>query len=441
MNYVYYIKKLNFKFLFFVPFICFFLFSFHIREVFAQDDCNKNCEVYSSDRDQYISCIQEKKVCYEGKIKDLQTQSSSLKTAIGLLNGKIYVQELNIKQTKAEIRKLEDEIQDLNNKMEGLNVSFEHLATLFITRVKESYKQLRINANVDQEILVLLNNSTSNEDISQDMSLAKAIDMEFLKRTQELAASEMEQSEFQRMTYDEQKKQKALKQKELEKKKQQLLALQSELDKQKKEKELFLQETKNNEQRYQKLLAEAEKQIASLKNFSENALEGGSLCLGSPAEQTEGWYFSQRDPRWCTKFIGFSHDTIGEVGCLVTSVSMVWTKLGHSITPAQIADNSAYFSLQTAYMKNPLPAPPGFSSYRYDRRGISAYSLIDEELSKGRPVIVHLRIGTLNGHFVVVKSGSMGNYTIFDPFFGANIPLSSHYSSAMIDSVRVFRPI
>ena len=116
---------------------------------------------------------------------------------------------------------------------------------------------------------------------------------------------------------------------------------------------------------------------------------------------------------------------------------MIWTKHGHDRKPSEIAANSSYFSLRTAYMRSPLPAPPGYKYYRYNYRD---YGIIDKELKADRPVIVHLRVGTYDGHFVVIKSGSDGNYKIFDPLFGGEVSLSSRYSSSMIDSVRVFKP-
>src|SRR6185369_72093 len=53
---------------------------------------------------------------------------------------------------------------------------------------------------------------------------------------------------------------------------------------------------------------------------------------------------------------------------------------------------------------------------------------IDNELSSGRPVIVGLYSGP--AHFIVLKSGSNGNYVMNDPFVdqGHDIAFTSRYS-------------
>ena len=189
--------------------------------------------------------------------------------------------------------------------------------------------------------------------------------------------------------------------------------------------------TRNDEQKFQSLLAQASVEVASLRRFATS--QGGDTCLSSSPSQPDGWFWSQRDPRWCNQKIGLSDMSIGEVGCLVTSVAMVWQKYGQSRTPAQVAADTAYFLLTTAYMYVPPTVPNSFYKGGYDP------NFIDEKLASGQPVIVHLNLGG-DGHWVVLKSGSGGKYIMNDPWHGFELNLEDHYPVSSINVMWGFHP-
>jgi hypothetical protein len=118
---------------------------------------------------------------------------------------------------------------------------------------------------------------------------------------------------------------------------------------------------------------------------------------------------------------------------------MIWKKHGNDVNPLSIANNPSFFSLNTAFMILPTPAPPGFTSSMY---GGDRLDIIDRELAEGRPVIVRLsvRFNGVGTHFVVLKSGSGGNYTMNDPLYEADMSFGSKYSTGQITSIRVFSP-
>ena len=127
--------------------------------------------------------------------------------------------------------------------------------------------------------------------------------------------------------------------------------------------------------------------------------------------------------------------TVGEVGCYLTSVAMIHKKYGSSTSPLIVAANRNYFFSNTALMLTP-PAPNGYTYKRYD---YFKTDIIDNELSAGRPVIVHVRVNNgYGGHFIVLISGSGGSYTMHDPWYGADLNFASHYSTGMISSLRLF---
>jgi hypothetical protein len=292
---------------------------------------------------------------------------------------------------------------------------------MLIERVQASYKQTKVNP-----LLVLFATDSFSNFISQ---------YHYLQQAEKQTARAMEEAENQRVLYDEQKNIKEVKQEQLEQKRLQLQAQQQELERKRQSKEKLLSETQNDEATYQKLLYEAQQEIASLKSYVSSAV-GSSVCLSSPQPQPDGWFYSQRDSRWCANLIGNSNETIGAVGCLISSTAMIWEKHGHDTNPEILANNPNYFWLNTAYMKNPLPAPPGYTYHRYDYYD---QDLIDDEIDEDRPVIVHLAIGGA-GHFVVLKEGQDGDYIMNDPIFGPDLPFEKHYMLSMIDSIRTFTP-
>lgn len=397
-----------------------FLLSENFSLVKATSCEEMNCNKDDSEED-YKKCIEKKKSCLESKINETTLQSNTLKNTISILDGQIVLQQIKVNQTINDIEDLEEQIAELSQRIEGLGVSLDNLAAILIERVKESYKQTRTTSPLN-----LLASDSFNMMINEEQYLARA-ELQTVKT--------MQMAEYQRINYNKQKEDKEKKQVELEAKKKELEAQKRQLDLQKNSKQNLLSETQNNEAKYQQLLSQAIAELNSLKSFVKSQV-GDQTCLASSPGQADGWYWSQRDPQWCQKKIGNSNEIIGDVGCLISSVAMIWTKHGQRVSPADIASNPSYFSVNTAYMRSPLPSPNGYS---YAKSNVD-FKLIDNELASGRPVIVHLKIGTADGHFIVLKNGSNGNYVMNDPLLGADLKFSDHYGTYMIDSLRIFKP-
>lgn len=389
----------------------------------AQDACRQECDQEERESDEYFDCLQDKKNCLKDAIDEKQAQAQTLTGAINLINGQISLQQLQVSQTQAEISYLEKELADLSERITGLSLSLDSLTGMLIKRVQATYKQYRT-----KPLLALFTTDKFSNFVNQ---------YKYLQQAEQQTALAMEEAETQKALYDEQKTLKEIKQQQLEEKRQQLQAQQQELQQARSEKERLLAQTKNDEATYQRLLAEAQAEINSIRAYTQSVF-GSSYCLTSPAPQPDGWFYSQRDSRWCGYRIGNSNDTIGSVGCLVTSTAMIWKKHGTDASPVTIASNSGFFNLNTAYMILPTPPPPGYTSSTYGRD----LGIIDSELEAGRPVIVKLSVyfTSVGTHFVVLKSGSDGNYVMNDPLYEADMSFGSKYSTNQISSVRVFRP-
>jgi hypothetical protein len=89
-------------------------------------------------------------------------------------------------------------------------------------------------------------------------------------------------------------------------------------------------------------------------------------------------------------------------------------------------------------MRRPWPAPNGYHYEILDRRDLS---LIDSALKDGFPVIVKLSVRTnvVGTHFIVLKSGNNGDYTIHDPWEGYDKKFLQLYSTGQIISMGILR--
>ena len=125
--------------------------------------------------------------------------------------------------------------------------------------------------------------------------------------------------------------------------------------------------------------------------------------------------------------LGGSNLSTAEYGCLVSSSAMIATHYGKNLKPLDIAINSGAFFLgsdkETALLWDTITV----NGVTIRRIKGQSRSTAENELSAGRPVIAELFGG---GHFIVLKSGSNGNYIMNDPFTenGHDINFSSKYS-------------
>lgn len=392
------------------------------QRVWAQDACERTCtkDNDSDDDSAYISCINEKRVCLESKIKETQSQKATLSNTLSVIGGRIAVQELQIKQTEVEIERLQREITQLSERIEGLNLSLDRLSTILVERIQSHYKASRIS-----RLLTALSGDSLSEALTRSA---------YIEETGRQTAVAMERAESQRIQYDEQKSIKEQKQLDVEKKQSQLERERATLAQQREEQQALLRVTNNNEARYQQLLAEAQAQINSFKKFV-SVSGGGVIGPDGLGKGYDGSYFSQRDSRWASVAIGNSSESIYNVGCLITSVAMVLKSKGVDTNPGAIGSNSSYFFANTAYMlsRSSINLPGGKSSRKI------AIGDIDRELEGSNPVIVGVRAGPYGTHFVVLKKKSGDGWIMYDPWYGPDIPMTKHYSVGSIFSAEVIQ--
>lgn len=358
-----------------------------------------------------ISYAEDDEASLLKKLDELGKTKNTLSNQIKIINSQYDLTLLRITQTENSIKTLEREISDLTVKISDLDKKLDDLASLYVMQIIQNYK---LQKKVPPYAFLLT--SKLNTFLEQ---------YKYVANVQQASQNSMINMQTVKTDFDTQKAQKAQKQLEMETLQKTLQSQKTSLNNQKSAKDQLL---KTTEAEY----AKVQQQLADLRRFSSSA--GGSSCLDSkPGVGSDGNFYSQRDPDWCKKYIGLSNDTVGEVGCYISSLSMAYKKIGHNITPLIYASTASNFWGNTAYMVNPNPP----SGYTYKQVSYST-STIDKELSAGRYVIAQMKMKNIAGmHFIVIISGSNGNYKIHDPWFGADQNFSDRYSTSGVMSLRL----
>lgn len=357
----------------------------------------------------------------EGKVSELQSQERSLSSQISVMDNQIKLTQYRIDYTQEQITQLTDDINTASTKISNLDSSLTSITKTLINRISATYQL----GNVEPLQLLLSSQSfTDFFDRTNYIKIVQAHDKKLIYNTVQAKNDYANQKQI------------------FEDKKQQVLALQTQLenytaqlDQEKTSKQKLLNETQGSEANYQRLLAQARAQLAGFSRFVQSQ-GGASILSGQTACDDWGCYYNQRDSQWGSNSLNGTQYTLASDGCLVTAMAMVYTHYGHrSVTPQTINSNSSNFaSYYPAYLKFDISA----DGANYSRVSISRTEM-DNQLAAGHPVVVGISYdgGPVSDHFVVIVSGSNGDYLMNDPFSpnGNKIPFTSKYSIGSINDI------
>ncbi|MBI4004906.1 C39 family peptidase [Candidatus Roizmanbacteria bacterium] len=362
---------------------------------------------------------QIKSLC-EQKVGDLRSKANTLSSQIQFMDTQIYLTTLKIQVTEQKIVDTQKEIEVLTQKIDNLDNSLNRLSKILLERIVEGYKTHPISL-----LNLFLDSDNANDFLNK---------VKYQKTTQDNNQKLLIQVQESKLNFEEQKKVREDKKAELAALNETLNNQKLSLNNQKADKQRLLEVTRSDEDTFQRLLDGAQKQLSAFKSFVQSA-GGGTIAANGFGSGSDGWYYSQRDERWAGKTMGYSSDTVLEVGCLITDIAMVMKKYGIDMTPLTIAANANYFFSNTAYMLHPssFSWPNGLSYVNI------AVSAIDEEIKNGRPVIVGLYAGKYGTHYVVLKQIEGSDYIMHDPYYGPDKKFSDHYSKGSIFVAAVFK--
>ncbi len=385
--------------------------------VLAQDDANSTQD--------NIDELEGKINKYEKKLSELQSKEDTLSGEIEYMTSQINLTELRIQNSTAKISqknkdidKLSNDITDLSGRILKIQENIDLQQKALNARLRERYK-----SGENSPIIIVFGSDTINQIVKKSEYL-RISELQDKKLLAEMDKTKKAYS-YQRGLYEDKKVDEIKLKNDLVREKANLDVYKGQLVDQQQEKQELLNITNNDEAKYQKLLEDARSQLASFQGFTSSA-GGGVIGSNGFGKGKKGWYYSQRDSRWANVRIGSSSEVVLDVGCLVTSVAMVYKSQGKDVTPETIAKRKNYFLTNTAYMI----VPDDFSSSWGSYSGLA--SQIDANLKKGIPVIVGLKAGPYGTHFVVLSSKDGSDYIMYDPWYGPDLKLTSHYGTSAI---------
>jgi len=147
--------------------------------------------------------------------------------------------------------------------------------------------------------------------------------------------------------------------------------------------------------------------------------------------------YSQRDPRWANDRMGSSAITLGQEGCLISTVASFMSFLGHQETPGsfnkKLTANGGYASPNLYYWNMPavLFGDVLKSEDRSFSNGIGFEDEVTRILEEKRPVLAMVDFipgGTFNQHWVLIVGKVDGVFYLVDPWWGNVQALHARYN-------------
>lgn len=196
----------------------------------------------------------------------------------------------------------------------------------------------------------------------------------------------------------------------------------------------MLNMTQTQQQQYLALVAKYQTQInqiqAQLKTLKSKSSWGTQIISGGGIS----WYYSQTG-NWT--LLGGSPFYVNDYGCLVTSIAMVATFYGHSVTPTDMATTYGRFDEEGNYYG--LKSSIGVSVA--DSQSID-WSVVDSKISANHPVIIGVlmpgatfRNRDGSSHYIVIYGRSGSAYLMADP-----IGSGRGYNMDQIVSMKIVTP-
>ncbi len=408
------------------------IIPFTLRIAFADEDPSEGEQEQAVNQEE-VDELEDKIKKYEKKLAEIQDQRGSLQSEIDYLDNQMYLTQLRIQSvnnqiyvTTEKIANLGKEIENLNTRLDKIAGSIDYQEDLLNQRQREQYKTEQAVPKGFEILLLLLEPLELDKKIQRNTysQVMQEKDKELLDEMAKTKTAYANQKGIFETRKEEEERLKA----EVEQQRINLEGYKNQLDAQKSTKESLLASTQNDEAKYQKLLKEAQDQLDSFRGFVTYA--GGDVIGANEfGKGKEGWYFSQRDERWAGVKIGKSNETVFNVGCLITSIAMVYKAEGKSVTPADVARDSSRFWYNTAMMLRPWKGPGSFTPI--------PKSSIDSYIKKN-PVIVGVYAGPYGTHFVVLSKKDGNDYVMYDPWYGPDISFSKYYGYGQIFEAAVF---
>lgn len=372
--------------------------------------------------------IQEK----QEKIEDLEQKAENYRQMIELNQNKAQTLGNQIKLMEGQIASLERDVADIQQKIDSTKQDIDSLSGEIEGKKKDIEGQKVVLGQLLQAYY------ENDQDTLAEMLLKNSSFSEFMNQTEYISQTGSKVDEVLNSITDAKNTLEGAKRQLEEKNEQQkeqrgnINQKKMALDGEQLSKEQLLADTNGEEQKYQQLLARVEEQkqellgdIDELSQAKSSDLAAVEATLKKPKSglASTSWYFNQRDKRWGNQGIGYSNTLMKSYGCAVTAVSMIFNYHGSDINPGTLARQPIFSHDLIVWPKS----WKGTNLVSSTGHGNIDWKVVDQELKNKNPVIVFIRSTKRGaGHYVVIHSKDKnGDYVVHDPYWGANIFLSS----------------
>jgi peptidoglycan hydrolase CwlO-like protein len=357
---------------------------------------------------QEITTLTQEIAQYQAEIQSADADKKTLQGAINVLN-------LQLKKVQTQVAAMQSQINTTNLQIQQLGAGITSTEQQIETNQAALADEMRtLEEDAGEPLVIQMLSSGSLSDAWNDADATLEIQNAIQTEMQALTTQKNDLAHSQAAS--QQKQNMLTSQKKL------LASQQASLAQTTQSKNQLLAETNAKESTYEKLLAQAQAQLASFSAFAQNA-GGTGLLTDQTSCDSWGCYYNQRDTAWGNEALNGTQYLLKSDGCLITAMAMVLTHYGHTnVTPVSInADPNNFAAYYPAYLL--------FTIHVDGATATRITSVIDTTLATGNPVVVGLNAygGT---HYVVLISGSKGNYIMRDPYIanGKDISFSAHYS-------------
>ncbi len=408
-----------------MPFLMFFTLLFFQSNTQADeldDLIDEYCENVSEEK------CEDKKEEIENAEKLAKLKGEQAKT----LENQIQILNLEIGSVQGDINSLKNEILTTEEKIEKLLENIDNKTKNIEENQKNLSEMLRGYNKLNKELgLTLISRDNglgslfSQSDYLSQLSTKINNILKIVKEERDVLKTEREELEIEKGKLSNQKE-------ELDDQKTSLAL-------KKNERNNILVRTKGEEAEYQALINKIEAQmkqllidVGSLSAVEQRELNDILKDAKKPKEGTAStsWHYYQTDSRWKNEKLGGSKYTIGEAGCAISSIAMVFTYYSEKVNPEKLADVSSF--TKSGYI-DWGSATKKFDMNLIKNSGHLAGSInlknLESYVDKKKPVILYIRAGNLYGpgHYVVVHGYDTKNkdFVVHDPYWGPNLLLST----------------
>ncbi|MAG44295.1 hypothetical protein CL633_00170 [bacterium] len=376
----------------------------------------------------------------DSQITNTETKIQNAEKKVGDYKKKISKAKDDITSLKQQINLMEIEIQEILAQTDLTQAEIEQTNLKILKKIEQIDRKIQEIIHQKEILGEIIRNIHDHDNrghletlLSTDNFSALFNEIRYADLIQDQVQNMLKSLQTLKLLLDQEKQNLETRKQEQEKLKTRLIREQATLKTRKKSKTTLLAKTNSQEKQYQKLLAQIQEQkqtlaydLNKLSQEKQEELARVKALQSKPGSglASEAWHFYQTDPKWKNTTIGISRSTVGDVGCALTALSMVFKYYGIETDPGKIA-KQADFAWNLIYW----PKKWQYLDLVMNRsRKPVDWQRIDQELANNNPVIVFIKVGKgkRKGHYVVIHGkDNNGKYIVHDPYYGSNIYLDS----------------